>query len=216
MQKEKEGKKLAFQIPKQPYSGKIGTTTIGTGSRSVTLGGSEAYPFYLFEGKMPNPPRIAMEIWDMAPEDWAEAALAPFKDVVNDPAAWAKKCVNEFCAEMIVLQLKSIDPNGMDRSAAEAAQVALKVLKAVDVPVVFWGTANNQKDEEVLKKISESSQGKNVVVHCSAGLGRTGLLLACLAKQTLGLDGEAAIQWVRQYIPGAVETDAQRQFVNAF
>jgi hypothetical protein len=42
------------------------------------------------------------------------------------------------------------------------------------------------------------------------------MLLACLAKQTLGLDGAAAIQWVRQYIPGAVETDAQSQFVNEF
>jgi acetyl-CoA decarbonylase/synthase complex subunit delta len=36
------------------------------------------------------------------------------------------------------------------------------VIDAVDVPVVVWGTANNQKDEEVLKKISETCQGKNV------------------------------------------------------
>jgi acetyl-CoA decarbonylase/synthase complex subunit delta len=58
--------------------------------------------------------------------------------------------------------LKSIDPNGMDRKADEAAAVAKKVIDAVDVPVVVWGTANNQKDEEVLKKISETCQGKNV------------------------------------------------------
>jgi len=154
---------LAFQIPKQQYSGKIGTTTVGKGAKAVTLGGADAYPFYLFEGKMENPPRIAMEVWDFDPsQDWPAAAVAPFKDVIKSPDAWAKKCVEKYGADMIVVQLKSTDPNGMDRSPADAAKVAAKVLKAVDVPVIFWGTANNQKDEEVLKQISESCQGKNV------------------------------------------------------
>ena len=61
--------------------------------------------------------------------------------------------------------------------------------------------------------------------HGPEGLGRRyawlarlclAMLLACLAKQSLGMDGAAAIEWVRQCIPGAVETDAQSQFVNAF
>ena len=40
-------------------------------------------------------------------------------------------------------------------AAAEAAKVAKQVLDAIDVPLVVWGTANNKKDEEVLKAISE-------------------------------------------------------------
>jgi acetyl-CoA decarbonylase/synthase complex subunit delta len=160
---DKEGTTLAFEFPKQPYSGKIGTTTIGTGKTALTLGGEESYPFYVFEGKMPNPPKIAMEIWDYDPsKDWPAAAVEPFKDVISSPEAWAKKCVKDYGADLVVLQLKSIDPNGMDRKADEAAAVAKKVIDAVDVPVVVWGTANNQKDEEVLKKISETCQGKNV------------------------------------------------------
>ena len=154
---------MAFEFPKQPYSGKIGTTTIGTGKGALTLGGEESYPFYVFEGKMPNPPKIAMEIWDYDPsKDWPAAAVEPFKDVISSPEAWAKKCVKDYGADLIVLQMKSIDPNGMDRKPDEAAAVAKKVIDAVDVPVVVWGTANNQKDEEVLKKISETCQGKNV------------------------------------------------------
>jgi acetyl-CoA decarbonylase/synthase complex subunit delta len=154
---------LAFEIPKQPYSGKIGETTIGTGTGAVKLGGEDAYPFHLFEGSMPNPPQIAIEVWDYDPsEEWPTAALEPFKEVVSSPDAWAKKCVDEYGADIIVLQLKSTDPNGMDRSPEEAAGVAKKVVEAVDVPVVFWGTANNDKDEEVLKKISETCEGKNV------------------------------------------------------
>ena len=156
---------MAFEIPEQPYSGKIGETTVGAGSDAVKLGGEDSYPFHLFEGDMPNAPKIAMEIWDYDPSDeWPAAAIAPFKDVIASPEAWAKKCVDEYGADVIVLQLKSTDPNGMDRSADEAAAVAKKVSDAVDVPLVLWGTANNQKDEEVLKKISELCEGKNVVL----------------------------------------------------
>lgn len=156
---------MAFEIPEQTYSGKIGETTVGTGSGAVTLGGQTSYPFHLFEGDMPHPPRIAMEVWDYDPsEEWPEAAVAPFKDVISSPEAWAKKCVDEYGADIIVLQLKSTDPNGMDRSAEEAAEVTKKVVEAVDVPVVLWGTANNQKDEEVLKKISEVCEGKNLAL----------------------------------------------------
>ncbi len=155
--------KLGFEIPKQPYSGKIGETTVGMGSGAVTLGGSDAYPFHAFEGNMPNPPKIAMEVWDYDPsEEWPAAAIEPFKDVISSPDHWAKKCVDEYGADIIVLQLKSTDPNGMDRQPDEAAEVAKKVSDAVDVPLFVWGTANNQKDEEVLKKISELCEGKNV------------------------------------------------------
>jgi acetyl-CoA decarbonylase/synthase, CODH/ACS complex subunit delta len=154
---------LAFEIPKQPYSGKIGETIVGVGSNAVTLGGEDSYPFHLFEGKMPNPPRIAMEVWDYDPSgEWPKAAVAAFKDVISSPEAWAKKCVEEHGADIIVLQLKSTDPNGMDRSADEAAQVVKKLSDAINVPLVCWGTANNQKDEEVLKKIAEVCQGKNI------------------------------------------------------
>ncbi len=154
---------MAFEISKQPYSGKIGEVTLGTGAGAVKLGGQDSYPFHLFEGKMPNPPKIAMEVWDYDPSaEWPAAAVEPFKDVISSPDAWAKKCVESFGADIIVLQLKSTDPNGMDRDPAEAAQIAKKVVDAVSVPVVVWGTANNQKDEEVLKQISELCQGKNV------------------------------------------------------
>jgi acetyl-CoA decarbonylase/synthase, CODH/ACS complex subunit delta len=84
--------------------------------------------------------------------------------VLSDPAAWAKKCVDQYGAEMIVLQLKSIDPNGKDATADEAVATVKKVLAAIDVPLIIWGTANVEKDEEVLKKIAEQCQGKNLIL----------------------------------------------------
>jgi len=154
---------LAFQIPEQPYSGNIGAVTVGAGDAAKTVGGEDSYPFHVFEGSMPNPPKIAMEIWDYDPsEEWPEAAVVPFKDVIGSPDAWAKKCVEEYAADLIVVQLKSTDPNGMNRDSDEAAEVFKKVVDAVNVPVIAWGTANNAKDEEVLRKIAEICEGKNV------------------------------------------------------
>jgi acetyl-CoA decarbonylase/synthase complex subunit delta len=155
---------LAFEFAKETYSGEIKSITLGQGDKAVTVGGESCYPFYDFEGGMPHKPVVAMEIWDMEPEEWPEAALSPFKDVISDPAAWAKKCVDEYGADMIVLQLKSTDPNGNDASADEAAATAKKVLAAIDVPLIIWGTANVEKDEEVLKKIAEECQGKNLIL----------------------------------------------------
>ncbi len=153
---------MGLEIHKEAYAGSIKNITIGKGDSAITVGGETCYPFYQFEGEMANKPRIAMEIWDMEPDEWPEAALAPFKDVVNDPAAWAKKCVEKYGAEMIVLQLKSTDPNSQDTSADEAAATVKKVLAAIDVPLIIWGTTNVQKDEEVLKKISEECEGENL------------------------------------------------------
>jgi len=143
---------LAFELFKESYTGSIKKIALGKGDKAVTVGGEACYPFYQFEGAMPNKPKIAMEIWDMKPDEWPEAALKPFQDVLSDPAAWAKKCVEAYGADMIVLQLKSTDPNGNDAPASEAVATVKKVLEAVNVPLIIWGTANVEKDEEVLKK----------------------------------------------------------------
>jgi acetyl-CoA decarbonylase/synthase complex subunit delta len=156
---------LAFEIPKQIYSGSIKTVTIGKGGKAITLGGETSYPFYVFEGVMPNAPKIAMEVWDMDPgEDWAEPAKEPFKDVLGDPVAWAKKCVNEYGADAVALILVSTDPNGADAPPEAAAATAKKVAEAVDVPVIVYGSSNQEKDAEVLPAVAEACQGLSVVL----------------------------------------------------
>lgn len=155
---------MGLEFFKESYTGGIKEITLGKGDQAVTVGGETCYPFYQFEGEMPHKPKIAMEIWDMEPDEWPAAALSPFKDVASDAAAWAKKCVDEFGAEIIVLQLKSTDPNGDDASPEDAAATVKKVLAAINVPLVVWGTANTEKDEEVLKKIAEECQGENLIL----------------------------------------------------
>jgi len=155
---------MAFEIPKTAYSGKIKEIKLGKGDKAVTIGGETAYPFYLFEGEMPNLPKIAMEVYDMPPEEWPDAAMEPFAGVTDDPVAWAQKCINDYGAEMICLQMLSTDPNGMDRAADEAAQIVKKVADAIDVPLIVWGTANHDKDTEVLRAAAELCQGKSLIL----------------------------------------------------
>ena len=61
--------------------------------------------------------------------------------------------------------------------------------------------------------ISAAKSGKNIVVHCLAGIGRTGIFLACLAKEHLGMEGQDAISWVRESVTGAMENFRQEDFV---
>ena len=155
---------MAFEIPKTAYTGKIKEIKLGKGDKAVVVGGETCYPFYLFEGEMPRLPRIAMEVYDSPPTEWPEAALEPFAGVTDDPAAWAKKCIDDYGAEMLCLQLVSTDPNGLDRGADEATEVVKKVADAVDVPLIVWGTGNHDKDVEVFRKVAEVCHGKNLII----------------------------------------------------
>ncbi len=186
---------MAFEAPKTVYSGKVKEIVLGSGEKAIKVGGETAYPFYLFEGEMPCLPKIAMEVWDSPPEEWAEAALEPFAGVTDDPVAWAKKCTDDYGAEMIALQLISTDPNGLDRGADEAAEVVKRVAEAIDVPLIVWGTANHDKDTEVLRKVAEVCQGKNLIMgpieeedHKSIGASAIGYRHTAIASTPIDIN----------------------------
>ena len=155
---------MAFEIPKISYNGAIKEIPLGKEANPVIVGGETSYPFYLFEGEMAHPPKIAMEVYDAPPEEWAQAALEPFSDVINDPAAWAKKCVSSYGAEMIALQLASTDPNAQDTPAEQAVEVTKKVAAAIEVPLIVWGSGNLEKDTQVLKVIAEQCAEEKLIL----------------------------------------------------
>jgi acetyl-CoA decarbonylase/synthase complex subunit delta len=155
---------MTVEIPRLNYTGSIRQIRLGDGDNAVTVGGQSSYPFYSFEGAAPNGARIAMEVYDEAPTDWPEAASKPFADVLDNPVAWARKCVEVYGAEMICLQLQSTDPNGTNRSAEAAAKIVAEVSRAVDVPLIVWGTANHEKDTEVLRAVAEAVQDRHLAL----------------------------------------------------
>lgn len=84
----------------------------------------------------------------------------------------------------------------------------------VHLPIVDFGVPKASDLQAAMNAtVREAQAGCAIAIHCSAGIGRTGLFIACLAKKLLKLPDEQAIEWVRRHIPHAVETDEQRQFV---
>ena len=164
---------MTIEIPdvKKTWTNPIHAVTIGAtaeqgGTRTsmVTIGGETTLPFYHFEGEMPNTPVVAMEVWDIAPEEWPDPVKEPFADVMADPGAWAKKCVHEYGTDLICLRLKGCDPNGENKSAEDATAATRSVLESVGVPLIIWGCGNTDKDNEVFPAVAEAASGENCLL----------------------------------------------------
>jgi len=62
----------------------------------------------------------------------------------------------------------------------------------------------------------ELSAGRNVVMHCRQGIGRTGLMAACLLV-TIGWDPQAAVEHLSAVRGAAMpETAEQRRWIDRF
>jgi len=59
-------------------------------------------------------------------------------------------------------------------------------------------------------------EGKKVAIHCHAGLGRTGLVIACYLQYAHFFDGEQSINMVRLHRPLSIQTSKQQAFVIEF
>jgi len=136
----------------------------GTRSRRVEIGGSTHVVYGGAPNQMGLKPVIAVDVLDGAPTDWPEVLLAPYKDVVDKPDAWAKKCVDELGADLICLKFEGIHPDKGHKDAAHAVAVTKKVLKAVGVPLILWGCGHDEKDNQVMPKVSEAAKGENCLI----------------------------------------------------
>lgn len=63
--------------------------------------------------------------------------------------------------------------------------------------------------------LARLDRGDGIFVHCYAGQGRTGIVLACLLR-AVGFAGDAVLEIRDIYHPRAVENVEQRRFVRQF
>lgn len=154
---------MPLAIPKETYSGKIFDVQLGTGAKAVTIGGASALPYLAFEGAFPNKPAIALEVMDVAPEDWPETLLKSVSGASSNPVSWAKFC-QEQGADMVALRLIGTHPDQQNKSAEDAAKTAAEVAGAVDIPLVILGSGHIEKDSQVLPAVAAATRGKNCAI----------------------------------------------------
>ncbi len=161
---------MPVALVKERYSSKVGEVVLGatseqggTRTTTVTVGGDSGLPFLHFENQVTNRAVIAMEVTDIVPE-WSETITKQIGDVINNPVAWAKKCVEEFGADLIYLKFDGADPEGENRSPEDCARIVKDVLAAVGVPLIVEGCNDPEKNNAVITAVAEAAAGENLLI----------------------------------------------------
>lgn len=170
---------MAVTIAKERWTSRVAEVVLGVEPKVVKIGGEGTLPFLHFEGEMPNRPAVALEVWDMEPTTWPEILTKQYEGVMNDPAAWAKKCV-EYGADLVCLTLVSAHPDNKNSSPEECAQVAKAVAEAVDVPLIVLGCGVEEKDAQVLEKVAEALSGRNCLLGLATQENYRTITAACM------------------------------------
>jgi atypical dual specificity phosphatase len=89
-------------------------------------------------------------------------------------------------------------------------------LFSMHVPVTDMEAPTQEQLDQCLSAINRAHEKEmGVCVHCGAGLGRTGVILACYFTGK-GLSVQNAIARVRRLRPGSIETEEQAEAVEEF
>lgn len=158
----------SFAVPGEAVSGSVREVTIGgsgTRTSAITIGGASALPFRHFEGDTGRMQVIAMEVFDMAPKNYPEHLVNAYGDMLKDPAAMAKYCVETIGADAISVRLDNTHPDNGDTSPEDAAKTVESVLNAVGVPVIVTGPSNFDKANAVMKQIASAFAGENLLLN---------------------------------------------------
>jgi acetyl-CoA decarbonylase/synthase complex subunit delta len=182
---------MTVEIPKEKYTGSVRLVTIGatadeggTRKHTLTIGGETTMPFMLHEGSVPNRPALALEIRDRKPEDWSELLIETWKEVIDDPTAWAK-AAEEAGADLIYLKLSPTTADGDPNTPDNAKKVVRQVLEATGLPLAVIGPGQADLDNELIVAVAEEGKGERLLLGlCEENNYRT-IVAAALAHDHL-------------------------------
>jgi acetyl-CoA decarbonylase/synthase complex subunit delta len=176
-------KQAKFADPTETYPGQIAEVKFirsGKGGKIVKIGGEKVPPYYRFEGENPNYPVVTNDVFDIPvntkERDTFLRLSEPVKkhllepdDVTTSMAAWAKKSVEVFGAEMLTLHFIGTDPTipeklGGKKPPKWAAQNLEEVLQAVKVPIVIGGSGNHEMDPKVFEACAQVAESDRMLL----------------------------------------------------
>lgn len=162
---------MEIDVIKENWNSVINTVVLGAtsaegGSRQacVKVGNQKTLPFLFDKGGLVNKPRIAYEIWDIMPDDWSDNLVIEYGKVLNNPVDWAKKCVNEFGAELVCLRLQGAHPDLANKGADEEAKLVKSIIAAVKVPLIILGCGDDSIDNKILIACSQAAAGEKCLI----------------------------------------------------
>lgn len=153
---------MALKSSSQKFNAAINKLVIGTGDKTVTLGGENVLPFYTFDAPIENAPAIGVEINDLGMEDNVPgirdyyAGSADFKEMAARAAAIPG-------VSFVAFTLDAADPNGLDRTVEECVEECRQVASGTDLPLVIVGCKGTEKNEILFDKIASALSDRKVL-----------------------------------------------------
>jgi acetyl-CoA decarbonylase/synthase complex subunit delta len=182
---------MTIEIMKEKYAGSVRAVTIGatsaqggTRGRSLTIGGEATMPFLAFEGALPNPPALAIEVRDRKPDDWSPLLVQAWGEAMRDPAEWAR-AAEAAGAEMVYLSLSPTDSDGQRNTPAKARAAVRKVLDATGLPLAVVGPGQAEIDNELMVPVAEEAKGERILLGICEEKNYRTLVAAALANDHL-------------------------------
>jgi atypical dual specificity phosphatase len=90
-------------------------------------------------------------------------------------------------------------------------------IKYLHVPTEDFSAPDMKQIDQAVDFIQERIQNNEpVMVHCAAGVGRTGTILACYLIKYQKLSAKDAIEKVRKERPGSIQSESQELAISLY
>jgi acetyl-CoA decarbonylase/synthase complex subunit delta len=158
----------------------------------VTIGGENVFPLYSFDAEFKNPPIVGIDFSDKGPNR-SIPGIAAFFEGAESLADLAKRASEAEGVSFVSFTLASADPNGDNEPIEDSVAKVKEVAEAVTKPLVIQGTGNAEKDGQLLGKVAEALEGKNVLLMSALEDNYKGIAVGAVLAYGQKIAAESAV-----------------------